>query len=72
MKIYCLVLNKYLNTPLANKCVFLIENKYGNDRCSKNNVTFSNKELSSTCKNWTEEVKKVKKIEYLPNELFEI
>jgi len=72
-QIYCVVLNKLLNNLNQVKCRHLIENKHGNDRCNfRYGVLFSNKPISDTCKNWDKTKKSKSKIEYLPEDLFEI
>lgn len=75
-QIYCVILNKWFNHNHGDKCMHLIENKHGNDKCGfKYGILFSNKAVSATCKNWNEKpvVKRpIKKRNHLPDDLFEI
>jgi hypothetical protein len=74
-QIYCVILNKWFNHNHGDKCLHLIENKHGNDKCDfKFGTLFSNKAMSDTCKNWNIGKKNDKKPKrnYLPDDLFEI
>lgn len=73
-QIYCVILNKSFNHNSGDKCIHLIENKYGYDKCDfKFGAIFSNKSMSDTCKNWnSKKIDKKLKRNYLPDDLFEI
>ena len=73
-KIYCVVLNRwFIKHGNPDKCTHLIESKHGNDKCNwKMGTIFSNKNMSSTCKNWSKILPIKKENHNLPNDLFEI
>lgn len=70
--VFCIAKHRYSkNTGKIDKCEYLQEGLSQN-KCIKHNIIFSNY-ASKTCRNWrTLEKDKREKIDYLPEDLFEI